>query len=1061
MLKLSKNAYSIALGVAAMLALTTIAPAQQTLIPEDQEWQFLHPMGTLPPKPDTTPDSDFNTTWYLKKADFLVNYDGPRFDALTTGNPAVLDSADSGPAFGPFAYGTVDTITTFNTPLTTPATGNRYTSYYRTTFTVPTGGVIEPSFHVSFDDGGYVYLDGVLIATVNINDGVADTYTSFASDATNTEVVPDGLFNFHLRSAGVQPGASPGDVKVLVPVPSLAAGEHTLALSVHNSGADSSDMGMFLELKALDPSTCTLHAVVSEIVRDFKGTPANTADDEFSFKVTLTGSNTGTTWSSDNPAVSGSYGVATTMGPYNAAAGDVTVNFTAAANPLCQTSVTVTPPSAFKTLVDYNHTWKLMNPLAGVLPPRPAGGADTNFETTWFLKEGNFLTQYDGPNFGANGVAGSYEAITGPGPFAVGGVDGIAAAQPVGAAGTTPTLPASGSRRTSYYRTTFTTTQPISLVTFDVLCDDGVFIYLDGNLVAQVNMPVPPAPAFNVMAAAVGDENLITPIDLSQPPGGNVIATVNGLTPGEHTLAVEVHQVNLTSSDFGLALKMSGIEVAGQCLVESTVSNVIRSEAGTPGVPGDDSYSFNVTVNGANAGATWNSNSTPASGNYGVVTTFGPFPVSAGSTTVLFSASADPACTASVTVTPPGCTMSAVVSNVARNVGASPADPRDDTMTFNVTVSGTFLSTGWTSDQVPASGAYNTGTQMGPFPATAAVTVTLTDSADPACTTAVTVQPPRYVPAGEIVPYSHVWKVMNPLAAAVPDGPGGPDADFDTTWFLAESNFVAQYNGPTFGSGGVAGSYEAVTGPGPLAVGGIDGLAAGTTIGPVGTTLTLPASGSRYSSYYRTTFTTTEQLNNLKFDILCDDGAFIYLDGVLVAQENMPGVDSYLDLASGARDETLITTIDLSAAPGGNVVVSVPNLAAGTHTLAVSVHQTATTSSDFGLALTFYGGGSSGQVDSDGDGQFDSSEAVAGTNPNDASDFLHITGLVRNGAGADLTFPSKAAHNYQAEVSNTLTGGWTPFGGVIAGTGSPITTSIPQVPLPGETKYFLRVRVVP
>ena len=631
--------------------------------------------------------------------------------------------------------------------------------------------------------------------------------------------------------------------------------------------------------------------------------------------------------------------------------------------------LTLSPAQAQEiiTLVDYSQSWKIMNPLAGVLPPRPpasGGGVDPNFDSTWYLKENSFLTQYDGPNFGANGVAGSYEALEGPGPFAVGTVDGILDGTIVGPAGTLPALPASGSRLTSFYRTTFTTTQSMGSLLIELLCDDGVFIYLDGNRVAQENMPdlVPDTnPAFSLLATAARDENLIVNIDLSQPPGGNVLATVSGLAPGVHTLAVELHQSSATSSDFGLALKLTGIVAAGQCVIESAVSDVVRNNAGTPANPTDDTYTFKVTVNGSNAGTSWRSNATPATGNYGVSTSFGPFLVSSGSRAVTFSAANNPACTTSINVIPPGSRMSAVTSNVVRDQNGTPVDPRDDTFSFDVTATGTFVSPQWSAQlPQPSTGTYNIATKLGPFPINAAAVVALTDSVDLNTTTTVTVQPPRYVPPVTMVPYSQSWQVMNPQGGVLPDGPNGVDDDFDNTWFLPQAAFAIQYNGPSFGAGGVGGSYEALTGPGPLAVGGIDGLAAGTTIGPVGTILTLPATGTRLSSYYRTTFTTTQIIDNLKFDILCDDGVFIYLDGIPVAQENMPGADTFDALAAGARGENLISTIDLSEEPGTNVLTKLNRLAIGTHTLAVSLHQSAIDSSDIGLALTFYGRVSTG-----------------------------------------------------------------------------------------------------
>jgi hypothetical protein len=61
------------LGVcsATLLSLAGISGAQQVLVPENHTWNFLHPMGTMPPRADTTPDPDFDSTWYLPEVDQL------------------------------------------------------------------------------------------------------------------------------------------------------------------------------------------------------------------------------------------------------------------------------------------------------------------------------------------------------------------------------------------------------------------------------------------------------------------------------------------------------------------------------------------------------------------------------------------------------------------------------------------------------------------------------------------------------------------------------------------------------------------------------------------------------------------------------------------------------------------------------------------------------------------------------------------------------------------------------------------------------------------------------
>ena len=60
-----------------------------------------------------------------------------------------------------------------------------------------------------------------------------------------------------------------------------------------------------------------------------------------------------------------------------------------------------------------------------------------------------------------------------------------------------------------------------------------------------------------------------------------------------------------------------------------------------------------------------------------------------------------------------------------------------------------------------------------------------------------------------------------------------------------------------------------------------------------------------------------------------------------------------------------------------------------------------------------------------------------------------------------MTFPSKTGRNYRIETSTRLVSGWAPLGDVIVGTGADITVDLAEVPVPGEARYFLRVRVVP
>ena len=76
--------------------------------------------------------------------------------------------------------------------------------------------------------------------------------------------------------------------------------------------------------------------------------------------------------------------------------------------------------------------------------------------------------------------------------------------------------------------------------------------------------------------------------------------------------------------------------------------------------------------------------------------------------------------------------------------------------------------------------------------------------------------------------------------------------------------------------------------------------------------------------------------------------------------------------------------------------------------------------------------------DSDGDGQPDVMEILAGTNPDDPGDFFHLQSLTQSPAGTSLTFHSIPARTYQVDYSQDLTS-WQVIA-TLAGGPSPATT---------------------
>ena len=205
-------------------------------------------MGALVASP-----GNFPTAWFASESTFIATYTGSIFGAVpaVSGNTAVSTTFDSGSGPWPIGYDVMDyftaggaEFTAFGKTLTTPLSGNRRTAYLRTTFTVPFGGLTNVQMRYLMDDGGFIYLDGALLCTVNMAAGTTDIYSQNAANSTTTEAF--------LRTVdlGVAGAVSGGNAVVKTALSFLAPGNHTLAVSVRSNATDSSDLCLALELTA-------------------------------------------------------------------------------------------------------------------------------------------------------------------------------------------------------------------------------------------------------------------------------------------------------------------------------------------------------------------------------------------------------------------------------------------------------------------------------------------------------------------------------------------------------------------------------------------------------------------------------------------------------------------------------------------------------------------------------------------------------------------------------------------------------------------------------------------
>jgi len=339
-----------------------------------------------------------------------------------------------------------------------------------------------------------------------------------------------------------------------------------------------------------------------------------------------------------------------------------------------------TAPASETLLVSYRHSWKFMHPMG----TNPAIN-DPNFDNTWWVAESDFPSAYDGPEFGGNSpgfpaTASTINTGVGSGPFGYGLVDNwngahapllvpLEGGDPITEMGTPLTVPFSGNRKASYYRTTFTTSQLLLKPVIRCMMDDGAVIFLNGIQVARVNLSLPDTASLPTYASyALGDganlavpestENTLHTIDLTQTgfqgtAGGlqtEVINPVASLPAGLHTLAVFLISQSSSNADQLMALEMSADDGG----INPVASNIARNANGTPTNPADDTFAFDVVVTqlSGDPGA-WNSSSTQhTTGAYGTVYRFSGFPVSSPAL-INFSDASDVTLSALLSVPPP------------------------------------------------------------------------------------------------------------------------------------------------------------------------------------------------------------------------------------------------------------------------------------------------------------------------------------------------------------------------------------------------------------------------
>ncbi|MFT6595314.1 MAG: hypothetical protein ACJAT3_001289 [Akkermansiaceae bacterium] len=690
-----------ALPVVALMAnLPFGAAAQTTLVDWNQNWNYLHPTaGALPAESGTTtPHPDGTTSWFAADTEFSATYSGPSF---TTGGIGFEAGAGVSPiGYGAIAYTTAldpepAEFTALGTTLTTPASGERYTAYFRTTFTVPDDGnfYTNPRIRYILDDGAFVYLDGEPILLVNVAANVLDDYAATAAGTGNTE---SQIRTANLSLAvGSRTGSNTvvdpaiGDnATVLKNLPSLAPGTHTLAVSVHNTKATSSDLALAVQV-VTDVTDCLISGSATTSTRDSNGTPADATDDTISLDVTVVPQgNTSIGWEVVGPVgssligESGRYNTPVTLSDIPIAEfslGSLTIEIADPANATCTTTIDLRPQRILGT----NSIPTTATPIftAGDLSP-----------TGWTYDDTVRSLSINNPG----GVLGTIYTVTSEDIDLTGQPD-------IQFAGTlTINDRSSGNEEedsfVAYLVLDGDTNNPVNLITrHDLIIEDGILTE-------------------NELASAEGD----------------FVKTLNYVIPASvNSARFVVEGINNSNNEL---FTVDGITIASAPPeLQAYAGPVYLDNKGTDS-PSDDRFGANITVIPANLGAStgWTSTTDPALGLYASSNpvSFGAFEPFESPVTVTLTDALDATKNVSIQLTNilPSLTVS-TPSNIVR-VENGPGF-EDDTVTFDLDINGAYGGPGWNTTSTtlsPTSGDYGTVTFTVPAPLpTETVTSDITD----------------------------------------------------------------------------------------------------------------------------------------------------------------------------------------------------------------------------------------------------------------------------------------------------------------------------------------------
>ncbi len=381
-----------------------------------------------------------------------------------------------------------------------PSSARYPTAYFRKSFVVnDPAAVTNLTLALARDDGALVYLNGTEIMRDNITNGVAPYYSMLATNASDNGTT---YYTFTVPPSGLVPGTN------------------IIAAEVHQTSASSSDLIFDLGLNGLAstnrPRGCWLVS------------PANGSTISLPDSATLIA----------EVVAGGSLGVTNVEFYSDGLLIGQTVTF-----PFSFVWNNVPGGSHSLTAIAYDSTGASIPsaPVNVMVTSPPNGNALISFGDMWKYED-------NGRNLGTAWSASAYNDnawMMGPARLGYGG-DGEITTVSYGTNTSVKYI-------TTYFRKNFVVSNPASFdgLLLRLIRDDGAVVYMNGAEVFRTNLLTSSISYNSLALAAVGGTDETNLID--------VRLTTSGLVTGTNTIAVEIHQDSVTSSDVGFDLALIGL----------------------------------------------------------------------------------------------------------------------------------------------------------------------------------------------------------------------------------------------------------------------------------------------------------------------------------------------------------------------------------------------------------------------------------------------------------------------------------------------------------------------